>query len=172
MLTGPKQAMQLQYTRHPVMVCTVMVTMLGVADGRERVSSHANSYPICTCCFLAPAAANSVWVLTCFTCVQSHVIKFAREVMHPPASDVSQEVHSHLCRYIDLFTVWDESKRVEQYSMLHFDWSVAKESKVQVRSLTCLTSAHLLSSVLCISGNLDCSSVTVAMVQCRLCWTE
>ncbi|BDA51522.1 hypothetical protein COCOBI_19-0780 [Coccomyxa sp. Obi] len=61
----------------------------------------------------------------------SHVIKFAREVMHPPAPDVSQEVHSQLCRYIDLFTVWDESKRVEQYSMLHFDWSVAKESKVQ-----------------------------------------
>lgn len=81
--------------------------------------------------------------------MQSHVIKFAREVMHPPAPDVSQEVHSQLCRYIDLFTVWDESKRVEQYSMLHFDWSVAKESKVQVSLLTCLKRALLPSSVVC-----------------------
>ncbi|EIE18028.1 hypothetical protein COCSUDRAFT_45656 [Coccomyxa subellipsoidea C-169] len=61
----------------------------------------------------------------------SHVIKFAREVMHPPAPGLSEDVHAKLCRYIDLFTVWDESKRVEQYSMLHFDWSVAKDNKVQ-----------------------------------------
>lgn len=67
--------------------------------------------------------------------VQSHVIKFAREVMNPPAAGLSEDVHARLCRYIDLFTVWDESKRVEQYSMLHFDWSVAKDGKVQVRCL-------------------------------------
>ncbi|KAK9918176.1 hypothetical protein WJX75_001977 [Coccomyxa subellipsoidea] len=61
----------------------------------------------------------------------SHVIKFAREVMNPPAAGLLEDVHARLCRYIDLFTVWDESKRVEQYSMLHFDWSVAKDGKVQ-----------------------------------------
>ena len=30
-----------------------------------------------------------------------------------------------MCAYIDAFTVWDPPVRVEQYTLLHFDWDVA-----------------------------------------------
>ncbi len=43
---------------------------------------------------------------------QSHVIKFAREVMHPPAPGLSEDVHAKLCRYID--TACDQSQDIMQ----------------------------------------------------------
>lgn len=44
------------------------------------------------------------------------MIKFTRELAQLP--HLTEPARDVMCRYIEAFNSWDESKRVEQYSML------------------------------------------------------
>lgn len=37
------------------------------------------------------------------------------------------ETKTQVCRYIDAFTTWDPTTRVEQYTLLHFDWDLGAD---------------------------------------------
>ena len=59
--------------------------------------------------------------------MQVHVIKYVREVLetHP----VSDEGRQQLIMFTDQISQWPEDRRVEEYAMLHFAWSVGGDNR-------------------------------------------
>ena len=66
---------------------------------------------------------------TCCGCLQVHVIKFVRESLE--TQPVTDEGRQQLMMYTDHFSQWLEEKRVEEYAMLHFAWSLGRENRQQ-----------------------------------------
>ena len=62
-----------------------------------------------------------------FAPVQVQVIKFVRESLETQI--VTDEGRQQLMMFTDHFSQWSEDKRVEEYAMLHFSWSVGGEDK-------------------------------------------
>ena len=58
---------------------------------------------------------------------QVQVIKFVRESLETQI--VTDEGRQQLMMFTDHFSQWPEDKRVEEYAMLHFSWSVGREDK-------------------------------------------
>ena len=78
-----------------------------------------------TCCIhwyvtIMPTAAASAPA-------QVQVIKFVRESLETQI--VTDEGRQQLMMFTDHFSQWPEDKRVEEYAMMHFSWSVGREDK-------------------------------------------
>ena len=61
--------------------------------------------------------------------LQVHVIKFVRESLE--TQPVTDEGRQQLMMYTDHFSQWPEDKRVEEYAMLHFAWSLGRQNRQQ-----------------------------------------
>ncbi len=66
---------------------------------------------------------------SCIDILQVHVIKFVRESLE--IQPVTDEGRQQLMMYTDYFSQWPEEKRVEEYAMLHFAWSLGRENRQQ-----------------------------------------
>jgi len=61
--------------------------------------------------------------------VQVQVIKFVRETLE--SQIVTDEGRQQLMMFTDHFSQWPEDKRVEEYAMLHFSWSLGRDNRQQ-----------------------------------------
>ncbi len=61
--------------------------------------------------------------------MQVQVIKFVRETLE--SQIVTDEGRQQLMMFTDHFSQWPEDKRVEEYAMLHFSWSLGRDNRQQ-----------------------------------------